>query len=315
VSVISGPTVADLPDVTRSRRALAFGGLDIGGTKIAAALINEAGEPAVFETVRTPVGVAAVLRAADELVDLLADQAADRDISLASIGVGVPELVDLAGAIVSEAVLPGLADEDLVGRWSSGRRVVVESDVRAAALAEARIGAGQGHSSFAYVSVGTGISYCLVIDGEPWTGSDGGAILLGSAVMAECDGEPWVLEEMASGPALLAHYRELGGALPTVAEVLRTQDRDPRAAAAIARAARALGIGFSVVINLLDPAAIVVGGGLGSATGQLWDQTLRSAREHTYRDGARDTPIVQAHLGARAGAVGAALVGARADVR
>jgi glucokinase len=231
----------------------------------------------------------------------------------------VAELVDLGGAIVSEAVIPGLANEDLVGRWSSQRRVVVESDVRAAALAEARLGAGRGHSSFAYISVGTGISYCLVIDGEPWTGSGGGAILLGSAVMAECAGAPWVLEEIASGTALLAYYHELGGELPTVVDVLRTPDLDrpvaAAAAAAIGRAARALGIGISVVVNLLDPAAVVVGGGLGSATGPYWDQALQSAREHTYQDRARDTPIVQAHLGARAGAIGAALVGARADVR
>jgi glucokinase len=319
VIVVSRPGAADRPDVTRSRPALAFAGLDIGGTKIAAALIDEAGRPTVFETVPTPLGAAAVLSAADDLIDLLAGEAADRDLTLTSIGVGVAELVDLGGAIVSEAVIPGLANEDLVGRWSSQRRVVVESDVRAAALAEARLGAGRGHSSFAYISVGTGISYCLVIDGEPWTGSGGGAILLGSAVMAECAGAPWVLEEIASGTALLAYYHELGGELPTVVDVLRTPDLDrpvaAAAAAAIGRAARALGIGISVVVNLLDPAAVVVGGGLGSATGPYWDQALQSAREHTYQDRARDTPIVQAHLGARAGAIGAALVGARADVR
>ena len=91
-------------------------------------------------------------------------------------------------------------------------------------------------------------------------------------------------------------------------------DLDRPAAASVSRAARALGIGISVVINLLDPAAIVVGGGLGSATGPYWDQALHSAREHTYAAGARDTPIVQAHLGARAGAIGAALIGARVDV-
>ena len=83
-----------------------------------------------------------MLSAADNLIDLLAGQAAERDVTLASIGIGVAELVDCAGTIVSEAVIPGLADEDLVGRWSSKRRIVVESDVRAAALAEARLGAG-----------------------------------------------------------------------------------------------------------------------------------------------------------------------------
>jgi glucokinase len=307
----------DLPGDACSERAAVAGGLDIGGTKIAAALVDAAGETATFEAVPTQIdaGANAVLSAADELIERLTRAAVDRSLALVGIGVAVPELVDLEGHVASAAVIPGLSDCDLTSRWGSHGRVVIESDVRAAAIAEARIGAGRGHSSFAYVSVGTGISYCLVIDGEPWAGSHGGAILLGSSVMAECDGGQWVLEDIASGTALLERYRELGGELPTVAEVLRASAQDGAAAAAIGSAARALGIGIASVINLLDPGAVVVGGGLGSAEGSYWDQTLGSAREHVYWRGARDTPIVQAELGARAGAIGAALLGLRLGVR
>ncbi len=286
-------------------------GLDIGGTKIAAALIDAGGETLAFESV--PTETSAVLQAADQLIDRLVLAASGRGLAPAGIGVAVPELVDLEGRVASEAVIPGLADCDLRGRWASVAPVVVESDVRAAALAEARAGAGRNRASFAYVSVGTGISYCLVIDGKPWAGDGGRAILLGSSVMAECDGTPVILEEIASGPALLARYHALGGKLATVAAVVDAAPDDDQAAAAISEAARALGIGLALIVNLLDPGLVVVGGGLGSAKGRFWEQARDTAREFVYADGARNTPIVRASLRAQAGAVGAGLLGLEAE--
>ena len=173
-------------------------GLDIGGTKIAAASVDTDGESLVFESV--PTENDAVLEAADRLIDRLTLAASGRGRAPAGIGVAVPELVDSEGRVASRAVVPGLAGCDLHRRWASVGPVVVESDVRAAALAEARAGAGRDRVSFTYVSVGTGVSYCLVIDGKPWTGNRGAAILLGSGVLAECDGAPVILEEIASGP-------------------------------------------------------------------------------------------------------------------
>ncbi len=287
-------------------------GLDIGGTKIAAALVDTDGESLVFESV--PTENDAVLEAADRLIDRLTLAASGRGRAPAGIGVAVPELVDLEGRVASRAVVPGLAGCDLHRRWASVGPVVVESDVRAAALAEARAGAGRDRVSFTYVSVGTGVSYCLVIDGKPWTGNRGAAILLGSGVLAECDGAPVILEEIASGPALLRRYHALGGKLATVAEVIDAAPDDVEAAAAISQAARALGIGLALIINLLDPGLVVVGGGLGSARGRFWEQATAAARELVYADGARDTPIVQASLRARAGAVGAGLLGLEAGV-
>jgi glucokinase len=131
--------------------------------------------------------------------------------------------------------------------------------------------------------------------------------------MAEFDngGQPlrWVLEEIASGPALRRRYRELGGSHATIEEALRASPEEPAAAAAICEAAGALGIGIATLVNLLDPEAIVVGGGLGSAPGRYWRVAVDSARTHIYWEMARETPIVQAHFGGRSAAVGAALVG------
>lgn len=296
-----------------SASRVAAGGVDIGGTKIAAALVDATGATVTYETMPSNVGAgaAAVLDSADRLIDGLARTASDRGLSLCAIGVGVPELVDTNGRVASSAVIPSLGDDDLVRRWKRTGSLVIESDVRAAALAEAQLGAGRGCSSFAYISVGTGISYCLVIDGLPWTGSRGGAILLGSSVMAEFDSGPWVLEEIASGTALLNRYRAAGGQLRDVADVLSACATDSTAATAVQEGAHALGIGIASVVNLLDPAVVVVGGGLGSADGPYWDGALQSARAHVYWACARDVPIVHAQLGASAGAIGAALVGLR----
>ena len=311
----AGRAPGDSDGQAGSSRAVAGVGLDIGGTKIAAALVDATGEAVAFETVATKIDAkaGAVLAATDRLVQRLSASAADRGLAVAGIGVAVPELVDLDARVASGDVIPGLADADLTACWGSIGPVTIESDVRAAAVAEARLGAGRAGSSFAYISVGTGISYCLVIDGTPWTGSHGGAILLGSSTIAEHEGSPWILEKIASGTALLERYRELGGELPTVADVVQTAPGDDAAQTAIGEAARALGMGIALVINMLDPGLVVVGGGFGSAPGPFWELAQRAAREFVYWDRARDTRIVQAELGARAGAIGAGLIGLAAN--
>lgn len=289
-----------------------FAGLDIGGSKVAAALVDGDGAELAFAACPwlAAGGTRALRRTADSLLERLTRSLAEEGLEVAGAGIAVPELVDLDGRVASEDVIPGLASYDLTElttRWAGAGRTVIESDVRAAALAESRLGAGRGRDSFAYVSVGTGISSCLVQRGIPWPGAHGGAILLGSGTIGQLDGTPGLLEQIASGPAILEHYRDLGGALGTVPELLAAYATDAAARAAVSRAGRALGLGLAIVINLLDPEAVVVGGGLGSVPGPLWDQTLQSVEKHVYWEAARATPLIQAELGPRSGAVGAAL--------
>ena len=82
---------------------------------------------------------------------------------------------------------------------------------------------------------------------------------------------------------------------------------DEAALSAIRTAAGALGVSIGWLVNVLDPAAIVVGGGLGSAPGPYWDQMVASAREHIWSEASRSVPIVPAALGPAAGLIGAAL--------
>jgi glucokinase len=188
----------------------------------------------------------------------------------------------------------------------------VEADVRAAALAEARLGAGRGLRHFLYVTVGTGVSAVSVQDGLPYAGSRGAALVIANGPTRHrcprCGHEhAEVLEEVAGGPALARAY----GAERAEAVLAAAEAGDGRAGAVLDRAARALGQALALLAGALDPEALVLGGGLGSAPGP-YAERLRAAFGAALWDGdARDLPLLPATLGPDAGLVGAALAGAR----
>jgi len=272
-------------------------GIDVGGTKIAAALIA-GGEVLARTTV--PTGASRPGR------EVLADAVAAAEKvgsghAIAGVGVGVPEIVDPGGRILTDAVI-GWAGEAVEEAFAHLGPVTVVADVLAAALAEARLGAGRGYASFAYVTVGTGISHTLVLDGHPYAGARGGAVLLGSGRLGGV-----VLEDVASGPAIAR-----AGGVASAEEVLAAAEAgDARAVRVVDLAASMLGEGIATLVNLLDPEAVVVGGGLGTAGGRYWDVAVAAARSRVWLPAARDLPILPAGLGADAGVAGAALAALR----
>jgi glucokinase len=192
--------------------------------------------------------------------------------------------------------------------------VAVQADVRAAAFAEARMGAGRGLGSFVYVTVGTGISSCLVLDGKPHLGAGGRTGTMGSGPLsAWCAARGQVtgqsLESVASGPGLAAQYGALTGrALGSGREVLAAAVAgDAAAIEVIARATRCLGGGIANLVNVLDPESVVVGGGLGCAPGLYWASLVEAVRSQIWSEGHRDLPLVQAACGTHAGVIGAGL--------
>jgi glucokinase len=274
-------------------------GVDVGGTKIAAALVAGGGGVVARTSVRTEASRPGreVLSDAVAAADAMAAEAARRGLAVDGVGVGVPEIVDPAGRIVTDAVI-GWIDEPVDQAFSHLGRVTVVADVRAAALGEALLGAGRGYGTFAYVTVGTGISHTLVIDGQPYAGVRGAALLLGSGRLGDV-----VLEEVACGPAIAA-----AAGLETAEDVLAAAAAgEPEAVRVVERAARVLGEGIATLVNLLDPEAVVVGGGLGTAGGSYWDAVVAAARPAIWLPSARALPIVPAGLGTDAGACGAAL--------
>jgi glucokinase len=289
-------------------------GLDVGGTKTAGALVRfPAGEVIARRQVPTRAG-----RGAEGVLTDAVNMARDLaggvppGVYFAGVGLGVPELVDLDGRLASGTTIDWRG-VPLADRFAGVGPVWVEADVRAAAAAEARFGAGRAYRLFAYVTVGTGISYTLVQDGRVYAGARGNALVLASGpTSVRCPGcGTWarlVLEAVASGPALVAAYNAgrpdpVGRAEDVLAAAARG---DPDAARVVRDAAEALGGGVGWLVNVLDPEAVVVGGGLGLAAGLYWDAFIDSVRRHVWAEATRGLPVVRAELGADAGVIGAA---------
>lgn len=292
-------------------------GFDIGGTKIAAGwliLPEGRGRAGRRCPTRPERGGEAVLDDVERLARELKATAVAEGIRIGALGVGVCEIVDVEGTIRSANCLAweGIDPGARLGRIAP---CTVEADVRAAALAEARLGAGRRYRSFVYVTVGTGISSCLVVEGRPWAGARGGAGTLASGPLPGIGsgmgaGPGGSLESYASGPALVRAYREAGGGAESAADVLAAAAHgDPRAVAVVREAVRLLGACLGWMVNVLDPGAVVLGGGLGlGLAGDRSFEVLRAAaREHIWWDGHREVPIVPAELGAEAGWMGAAV--------
>lgn len=257
-------------------------------------------------------GGAAVL---DDAVTLAREVEAGAPGPIAAIGVGVPELVDPVGRITSAQTIEW-RDLPLRERLGQIAPATIEADVRAAALAEARLGAGRPFADFAYISIGTGISSTLVIAGRPYAGARGGALVLATGPLTvpcpRCGAlTSFVLEDDASGRAIAARFAAARGAPVSGAEAVlaAATSGDEAAQAIVDRAAETLGSAIGWLVNVADPATVVVGGGLGSAAGPFWDRLAAATRRHIWSEGARALPIVRAELGLDAGWIGAALTG------
>jgi glucokinase len=293
-------------------------GLDIGGTKIAAGVVLWPSGEILRRTIiptKPTRGGEAVLKDTHDLARQLHDWARGEQIKVAGIGAGVPELVDPEGNVTTSCTIDW-RDRPVQQRLSEIAPARVESDVRAAAVGEAIFGAGRGHPLFVYITVGTGISYCLMQNGQPLKGAKGNAITMASSplstVCTHCGVKlrP-VLEEFASGPAIAKRFAQgrKGEPAEPCEEVLRAASNGNNGAIEILTSAgEALGVSTAFLVNVLDPEMIVVGGGLGTAGGSYWDAFERSCREHIFADNSRGLPIVIATLGVDAGLVGAAAV-------
>jgi glucokinase len=289
-------------------------GLDVGGTKIAGGVVDpRTGAIAFQRTIPTaPARGQAALDDAVALAAALRDEATSRGLAVDRIGVGVPELVDLAGRITSSDVIHW-RDLPAQARFDAILPTIIESDVRAAALAEARLGAGRPFSLFAYVTVGTGISSTIVSEGTALTGARGNAIALASGHLtlpaSTCDNAiRQVLEEYASGPGLVSRYWEATGAAVARAEeiIAAATAGDPVAHDVVRSGAASLGNSIGFLANIIDPEAVIVGGGLGLAGGLYWATMVASTREHIWAAATRELPILPAALGTNAGLIGAA---------
>ena len=227
---------------------------------------------------------------------------------------GVLVLVCCAGHIVSSQTL-SWRGVPVLEQFAHLAPAILDADSRAAAFCEARCGAGRTFRSFLYVTVGTGIGSSLVLDGVPFVGVRGCTGTLASAPMRALHPEGgtltgMALEDVASGPAMVARYnRQAGGAVVRTEQVLAAAAAgDPIAAGVVDTAASSLGATIALLVNVLDPEAVIVGGGLGAAPGLYWERLAPAILDHIWSDVHRGLPLLQARHGSDAGFIGAALL-------
>jgi glucokinase len=307
-----------------ARRAI---GVDIGGTKTEALRVTDTGQIEARSRLPTPArDQAATLETIEQVVeDLLTDD-------VAAVGLGAAGLVHEPNGVLLSA--PNISWRNVPLRERISRRferpVTVDNDATAAAWAEHLLGAGRGYRYLLFVGVGTGIGGGIVIDGRLIRGAHGLAGEIGH-IIVEPDGPVcgcgnhgcW--EQVAGGHAIAR-----AGARAVVddpgSEIAKLAQGDParatgelvaRAAAGgdaaavaiIAQVGRRLGEGIAGLVNILDPEAVVVGGGVSELGAPLLDPIRERFLETVEAADVRpEVPIVAAALGNDAGAIGAAML-------
>ena len=289
-------------------------GVDVGGTKVLAAVVSHDGS--LRARLERPTEVSseqALLTMLDGVVEEL--RAGEPDV--AAIGFGLPSRIDQRrGRAVASVNVP-LSDVDFRDRMRErhGLPVGIDNDANAATIAEWRAGAARGAQHVVMLTLGTGVGGGLIMDGTPYRGATGSGAELGHIVL-ELDGPPCRcggrghLESFATGVAADRVARERLGPESNAHDlVLRGRAGEPEAVEALAGIGRYVGAAIASFVNALEPELIVIGGGFGEAAGEL---LLGSAREVLAQDGLspgrENVRILGAQLGTDAGVIGAGMV-------
>lgn len=286
-------------------------GLDLGGTKIAAALVGADGTVLVRHTRPTPAA-----DGAEAVLDALAEAA--REVwapGATTVGVAAAGVIDPASGTVTAATdtIRGWAGTALAAGLAArtGLRVACDNDVRAAAATElADLGED---ATLIYAAVGTGVGGAVAVGGRMLHGAGGVAGHLGHLPSPEADGLPCTcgatghLEAIAAGPAITAHYARLGGDPADRLQIVaaRAALGDPHARAAITLGARAAGRALGGLANALGPHRVVVAGGVTSI-GALYLDALSAAFTAELMAPLRSLRPVPPRGGADAAVLGAA---------
>jgi glucokinase len=311
------------------------GGIDLGGTKIQTAIVGPRGGISGQSRRPTPTegGPEDVAREMVEALREAAEQAGVETSSLAGVGVGSPGDADEKTGVVSAAKnLPGWDGSfPLAERLSKalGTDVRIGNDVQVATEAEFHLGAGKPYRTLIGVFWGTGVGGGLVLDGKPWLGR-GAAGEIGHMVVkrggAHCPcGRRGCLEAYAGRAAMEAEARRRheDGEKTDLFKIMKEHDRDRLTSGIweralkkddkltvdlIDRAILALGAGIASACNLIDPEAVIMGGGLGVRFGEGYKKQITThMRKHLFTD-SNPPAFHVAALGDLGGAIGASLL-------
>ncbi|MDH4618936.1 ROK family protein [Brevibacillus sp. AY1] len=310
-------------------------GLDVGGTTMKGAVMDETGrilDTAVRETGRVGSLEPLLIRMADLVGELRASSA----VSIEAVGVGFPGPFDGKKGVSIHSPNLNLHQLDVRTPLATliGLPLAMENDLRTAAWGEAVFGAGKGLRHLAFISIGTGIGLGSIVHGQLLRGGGGlsgelGHITVpGQTVVCNC-GKQGCVETVASATGIVRIARErltqAMHAIPDEAKMLPLWQRvsgdpqkitawdvaeaaqlgDPIATAVWREVGEVTGWAISLVLNLFNPQLVVIGGGVSQAGEWLLAPVRESVRKHVMKAGQEKTRIVQSALGADAGMIGA----------
>lgn len=296
-------------------RRMVVGALDIGGTKIAAGVVDPNGR--ILERVECPTesarGFPDGLR---RMIAMLRDLSRRACVEIGGIGIGCTGPVDpFTGMLDIVSLLPGWEGGAIVPGLSEafGVPVAMENDADAAGLGEARWGAGKGKTRFVYVTVGTGIGVSMIFDGILYRGVDGSHPEIGHQVI-DASGPPcycgangcW--ESFAAGPGILrwaeARIPENGLTVQRICEL--AEAGDAAALPVMERQGYYLGVGLANLVSAFCPDMIALGGGVMRSAHLFLDRARQVIRQYCTLVPAEKAEVTLASLGADTGLAGAA---------
>ena len=307
---------------TRLQPAAPVIAVDIGGTKIAGGIAAPVTDPEanihLFNEDKVATPTTSSRAVVGQVVSLIEGLMQRYDgPPPAAIGVSTGGQVDSDGRIASATdTIPGWAGTDPQASLSThfGLPTAVLNDGHAAALAEARYGAGRGKPSVLCITIGTGLGGGLVIDGRLQPGQSGLAGSIGHIKVSpggrRCScGQQGCLEAYVSGPALQKAYNEMVPSEQALSSGQAVAEHalkgDEMALKAVTEMADLLGLGLAAGLATIDPSLVVIGGSVAQLGELLFDHLRRSLKTYGFSSTA-DTPIVPARFGPQASLIGAA---------
>ncbi len=293
--------------------------IDIGGSKLSTGLVAADGtvlkkEIAAWDALDADSVMRTILAAARRMLEPGSGP------TPAAVGVNIPGLADPERGIWIEAVFSGIRNVPIGTLLSEalGLPVRIDNDVNNCALAESRFGACRGTADFVWLTVSNGCGGAVFLDGHVYRGAFGSAGEFGHIRVEDeggyrCGcGNDGCLEAQAAGPGLARRYREAGGARTdgrdaTAREIAeRARNGERLALEVYGREGYYLGKALAAVLNVLNPAKAVVGGGISAAFDLFEPEMVRTIERMTYREASRRVSVEKTGLGYDAALVGAA---------
>lgn len=298
-----------------------IGAVDIGGTKIAAGVVDKDG--LVLSKAECPTDVSRGFdHAMQQVIGMLTESTGRAGVKLQGIGIGCTGPIDpITGSLGNVNFLPGWEGYNPVERLSAelGVSAAMENDADAAALGEAVWGAGRRKARLLYVTIGTGIGGSLILDGRLYRGAGGCHPEVGhhvidpSGPLCSC-GAHGCWESFASGPSMEEWFRTNAPAghkssrLNAKQICERAQEGEEWAQRAVEREAYYLGLGFANLVTLFAPEAIVLGGSVAKSAHLFLDRVHQIIRQNCGLVPFERVEISLASLGPDVGLIGAAQV-------